>query len=84
MRSLLPTDPEPSHGSVLLSEGPTGTAWQRHHNDGRWHSTSGRSLTWDELLARVASRRGALPLLLVHEVEAFPPTVGPPPHTVQV
>ena len=41
---------EPPRGSVVMTEGPTGTAWQRFHNDGRWHSTSGKSAPWHRLV----------------------------------
>ena len=40
---------EPPHGSVVMTESYTGTAWQRHYSDGLWHSTTGRVLAWDEL-----------------------------------
>lgn len=45
------SDPEPHPGSVVLTEGPFGTAWQRHFSDGLWHSTrggrsSGRTWEW--------------------------------------
>jgi hypothetical protein len=42
--------PEPPRGSVVLTEGPTGTAWQRFNSDGRWHSTTGKSTPWDRLI----------------------------------
>lgn len=43
---------EPEKGSVVLSDGDHGTAWQRHFNDGLWHSTrGGRAVTWAQLLA---------------------------------
>jgi hypothetical protein len=37
---------EPTHGSVVLTSGPTGTAWQRHFKDGLWHSTTGHVFNW--------------------------------------
>ncbi len=40
---------EPTHGSVVLTESFTGTAWQRHYSDGLWHSTTGRVKTWAEV-----------------------------------
>lgn len=40
---------EPPRGSVVMTQGPTGTAWQRFYGDGRWHSTTGKSTTWDKL-----------------------------------
>lgn len=32
---------EPLPGSVILTEGPHGTAWQRFFTDGKWHRVSG-------------------------------------------
>lgn len=47
------TDIEPAHGSVVLTDGEFGTAWQRHFADGRWHPTrGGGSKTWGQLCAR--------------------------------
>lgn len=40
---------EPPCGSVMITESPSGTAWQRHFADGLWHSTAGRVLPWTEL-----------------------------------
>lgn len=40
---------EPERGSVAMSGGKWGIAWQRHFRDGRWHSTAGQSLTWLQL-----------------------------------
>lgn len=49
---------EPHPGSVVLTDGEYGTAWQRHFGDGRWHSTTrGGSKTWAELLT---TRRNVL------------------------
>ena len=31
---------EPPAGSVLLTKGLSGTAWQRHASDGLWHATT--------------------------------------------
>lgn len=43
---------EPLHGSVVLSGGPHGTAWQRHFSDGLWHRTGGgRGRTWREVMS---------------------------------
>ena len=45
------TTPEPQPGSVVLVEGPTGTAWQRWHRTGLWHKTGGsKPQPWDYLL----------------------------------
>lgn len=42
---------EPVEGSVVMTQGATGTAWQRHFSDGLWHSTTGRTATWQDLKA---------------------------------
>lgn len=63
--------PEPPPGSVVLTEGPSGTAYQRFHSDGSWHSTASgltRSFDW-EALQRKTDRDGAFPLLLVHDAD---------------
>ncbi len=31
---------EPNPGSVVLTEGEFGTAWQRYFNDGLWHTAT--------------------------------------------
>lgn len=52
---LLPEDEryEPMPGSIVLTEGLHGTAWQRFFSDGMWHPTrGGRPRTWDDLLTR--------------------------------
>jgi hypothetical protein len=41
---------EPPRGAVVLTEGPTGTAWQRFNSDGRWHSTTGKNTSWERLI----------------------------------
>jgi len=43
---------EPSRGSVVMTDGPTGTAWQRHHKDDGWHSTAGITQTWEYVSER--------------------------------
>lgn len=66
-RYLELTAREPSPGSVILLEGPTGTAYQHLFSTGRWHSsTQGLSTgyTWAEIKKK-ASRDGAYPMLLV-------------------
>ena len=40
---------EPPHGSVVLTESASGTAWQRHFSDGLWHSTTGQVKPWHEV-----------------------------------
>lgn len=41
---------EPPHGSVVIAHGQTGTAYQRHFSSGMWLGTSGKSVTWAQLL----------------------------------
>jgi hypothetical protein len=42
---------QPPFGSVVLLHGTSGTAWQRFHSDGLWHSTQGgQPLGWKRLL----------------------------------
>lgn len=44
---------EPRCGSVVLTEGLHGTAWQRHFSTGRWHPTrGGGSKTWADLITK--------------------------------
>jgi hypothetical protein len=44
---------EPLPGSVILTEGKHGTAWQRMFVDGQWRSTrGGTARSWTELLAK--------------------------------
>lgn len=53
-------DTEPEHGSVVLANGPRGTAWQRFE-DGLWHTAGyGKARSWEWL----SKRRN---LVLVHE-----------------
>lgn len=59
---------EPSHGSVLLTQGPTGTAFQRFFSDGLYHGTNGKVLTYAELLEQ---NRGTQRLLLIHDAAPF-------------
>lgn len=67
----LPKDPpppiaeaEPLPGSVVMAEGISGTAFQRHFSDGLWHSTTGRVRTWQELVdAEIEWKRPGLFLL---------------------
>lgn len=63
---------EPAPGSIVLLEGPTGTAFQRLFSTDRWHSViQGMSLSfsWAELQKR-AGRPGAYPILLVLDGKA--------------
>lgn len=46
---------EPNPGSVVLTSGEFGTAWQRLFSNGRWSSTTpggALSVTWQDLLTR--------------------------------
>lgn len=44
---------EPLPGSVLLTEGEFGTAWQRYFNDGLWHRVGGGSgKPWEFFLTK--------------------------------
>lgn len=44
-------DREPEPGSVVLTMGEFGTAWQRHFSDGLWHRTGGgKPKDWAEML----------------------------------
>lgn len=52
---------EPPTGSVVLANGPRGTAYQRYHSDGLWHCASGHFCAWDVLLAQSNE-----PLIVVH------------------
>lgn len=53
---LLPTDEqhEPLPGSVALTQGLHGTAWQRFFSDGKWHSVGEVEppQDWESLLSR--------------------------------
>jgi hypothetical protein len=52
-RELLPDGylDQPLKGSVVLTQGRHGTAWQRHFKDGLWHSTrGGKAKTWEQML----------------------------------
>lgn len=53
-RSLLPEDDmeQPLPGSILMTNGRWGTAWQRRFSDGRWMSISGQTLDWDVLITK--------------------------------
>jgi hypothetical protein len=68
-RYLERTAAEPPAGSIVMLEGPTGTAYQRLFSTERWHSTTqgiSVSFSWAELRSR-AARQGAYPVLLVFE-----------------
>ena len=43
--------PEPPPGSVVMSSGLSGTAWQRRADDGLWYRMkNGGGKTWDHIL----------------------------------
>lgn len=47
--TIYPNEPPP--GSVVLTSGEQGTAWQHHFADDLWHSTiRGRAKSWAEML----------------------------------
>lgn len=48
---------EPPIGSVVMVEGPSGTAWQRFYASGNWKSMHGHGAVWDAVLGR--SRPGS-------------------------
>jgi hypothetical protein len=57
---------EPEKGSVVLTDGRWGTAYQRHFADGLWYATTGApGQTWEWLL----TRRN---LVLVYDAEVRP------------
>ena len=73
---------EPPLGSVVLMDNETGTAWQRHHSDGLWHSTTGRYAEWDEIrddvhavLHLAPPREGKSARLMGHKVARRGPRV---------
>lgn len=54
-KMLMYENPEdqPLPGSVVLTEGEHGTAWQRFFSDGNWHPTrGGGSRTWEQMLTK--------------------------------
>jgi hypothetical protein len=47
------TSYEPLPGSIIMTEGVHGTAWQRWHCDGLWHRCgSSQKKDWDYLLTK--------------------------------
>jgi hypothetical protein len=53
-RTLIPADTitEPNHGSVVLSDGAWGHAWQRH-SDGLWYPVrGGKGRPWSYMIQR--------------------------------
>lgn len=69
---------EPPAGSIVMSEGDTGTAHQRFYSDGLWHSTSGKTRTWAQLVA-LTERPGAFHLGLVYRAPDDEPLEGSTP-----
>ncbi len=49
---LLPEDPEPRHGSIVLLTSDTGTAAQRFYSDGLWHGATGVVTSYEGLFVR--------------------------------
>lgn len=47
---VVDTRPQPEPGSVLLTDGCFGVAWQRHFSDRRWHSSTGAVRTYSSLM----------------------------------
>lgn len=45
---------EPNPGSIVLTSGQYGTAWQRHFTDGKWYAASSMSkgVPWREIIQR--------------------------------
>lgn len=41
---------EPAPSSIVMTMGNYGNAWQRHGNDGLWHSTTGARRRWSQML----------------------------------
>lgn len=62
---------EPPRGSVVMTDGLEGTAWQRLHGDGLWHSSTGRTEAWATLCDREGQYGRGGPLL----VHLAPPRV---------
>lgn len=58
---------EPLPDSVVLVEGPHGTAFQRHFADGLWHSHAQRRVKWEKII----KRRN---VVLVYDAEPRPET----------
>jgi hypothetical protein len=71
MLTYLPHDaPEPAHGSVVLSNNTTGTAYQRFFSDGLWHPTTGKAnFTWKQL--QDTARRYNTNVILIHDTKDF-------------
>jgi hypothetical protein len=54
---LMPDDPEPTHGSIVLISSTTGTAAQRFYSDGLWHVATGEVIdTYANLFIRSDGR----------------------------
>lgn len=56
MDVLTPESPEPTHGSILLLQGETGTAVQRHFSDGLYHTSTGKVYDYPALFEVNPSR----------------------------
>lgn len=64
---LEPGSPEPLHGSVVMTQSTTGTAFQRHFSDGLWHSTTGQVKQYADLFQSADGRDCAVFLLYAPE-----------------
>lgn len=68
---------EPGIDSVVLTQGLNGTAWQRLGSTGLWHSVTGRTATWADLVeGEVRYDRGG-PLLVHAAPKRKPARVSP-------
>jgi len=64
---LTATSPEPSEGSVVMTDGTTGTAWQRLYSDSKWLSVTGQVAEFADLFSnRLGQPRT---VVLVHDTE---------------
>jgi hypothetical protein len=64
MTPLTAQSPEPSAGSVVMTDSMTGTAWQRFYSDSKWHSVTGEVREWADLFVNKAGRPRAVHLIL--------------------
>ncbi len=75
IRPIHTLEEEPGQGSVLLTDGPEGTAWQRFVSDGHWHSVTGKVEDWEtlRLTSQTRASKGMSPAFLVYELEPIDP-----------
>lgn len=67
MTPLTATSPEPSEGSVVMTESATGTAWQRFYSDSKWHSVTGAVREFADLF--INSKGQPRAVLLLHDTK---------------